>query len=81
MSKCEKCIYYYTETNFCLNHMYTAKNPAECTDFKDNSSYNMNTIIKNSDLEFSEEITDGMGDDLTIGGLFYYIDNIMEELL
>lgn len=79
-NECEKCVYYFEETDFCLNHMYSVrKDGVNCPDKKSKMDYPSDTLIVTTDLEFSYELTDCRDDDLTIGELFEELRTLYEE--
>lgn len=80
-NECRDCVYYYEETDFCLNHMYNVKLTGEkCADKKSKADYPATTLISNEDLEFSEELTDFMDANATISDLFAEVKAINEGI-
>ena len=66
---CNDCVYYFEETEFCLNHMYSVIGTVEnCADKKSKDEYPGFTMI--SDLDFSSELTDSRSKYTTVSELF-----------
>ena len=81
-NECRDCVYYYEDTDFCLNSMYNVKLTGEkCADKKSKADYPATTLISNEDLEFSEELADWRDEDITIAELFEELKAINEEAL
>ena len=79
---CNDCIYYFEDTDFCLNRMYNLmKIVTECETKKTWDEYPATTLISNEELEFSEELYDWRDDDITIGELFNELKAVTEEEL
>ena len=75
------CVYYFEDTDFCLNHMYNVKITDEkCADKKSKADYPSSTLISNEDLEFSDELTDWRDEDITISELFEELKALNEEM-
>ena len=80
--ECRDCVYYFEDTDFCLNHMYNVKLTGEkCADKKSKADYPSSTLISNEDLEFSDELTDCRDGDITISELFEELKALNEEML
>ena len=67
---CGDCVYYFEETDFCLNHMYSVIGTVEnCADKKSKADFPATTLVSNEELDFSEELTDWRDEDITIAEL------------
>ena len=79
-NECMDCVYYYENSDFCLNHMYNIiGNVENCADKKNKADYPLTTLISNEDLEFSEELTDDKDENMTIAELFNELKAMNEE--
>ena len=80
--ECRDCVYYFEDTDFCLNHMYNVKRDGvNCSDKKSKSEYPASSSIFDGDLEFSEELTDFRSRFTTIADLFEELKALNDELL
>lgn len=80
--ECSDCVYYFEETDFCLNHMYNVKRTVGlCADKKNKNDYSPDTLISHEDLEFSDELTDCRPSYTTISELFEELKALNEEAL
>ena len=79
---CGDCVYYFEETDFCLNHMYSVIGTVEnCADKKSKADFPATTLVSNEELDFSEELTDWRDEDITIAQLFEELKALNEEMI
>ena len=75
---CSDCIYYYAETEFCLNRMYSVIGTVEnCADKRSIYEYPLSTPI--SELDFANELYDSRSEETTVAQLFEELDSIEQE--
>jgi len=81
-SICNKCVYYYEETDFCLHDMYNVMRVVkDCENKRSREDYPATTLISHEDLEFSDELTDCWDEDITIYQLFQELKAINAEYI
>lgn len=77
--ECEDCVYYFEETDFCLNKMYSVIGTVEnCAEKKSTTEYPASTLISNEDLEFSDELKEN--GDMTISELYDELKALHREM-